>query len=207
MLSQKPPQKRSNLRIKPRAEFVKPTDLIPIIGTISRAKRLVKATRRSYRFLKRRRAAPDKRLIGSALSGANSLLSQRRIQPTGALLYVIDRTGKGFVKGLQRGGIPAGLRQANISRKLAAGNVKRAVEKVIRPGTVFASKSSRAYRMLGDSANPAQKLLGSSRVGANQVLKAYGKKGVGAKLYSTDKSGKRAVRRVKQTIAKLRVND
>lgn len=171
---------------------------LPIIGSVLRSKKLIKTVLRSDRLLKSRRVPQLKRLVANSTIGANSLLTSGKLKPAGAVLYGIDRTGKAMVHGWRRGGVVGAYKGMGVGVRNAAGNIKRSGEKLIAPATLTAGKARRAYGLLPDSLSRRQRVTASLKVGVSQLLKKNRRKGVGKKLYATDRGGRNVVRKVRR---------
>jgi hypothetical protein len=183
------------LKTRRRAEFVEWQQLLPIMGTIARGRKLVKSVLRTDRFLKGRRVGQPNRTLASAAVGANSLLKTGKLKPAGAVLYGIDRTGKSMVKGYKRGGLSGAAKGLGVGLRNSMGSIQRSGAKVISPAVSIANSSGRAYRLLPESPTRRRKAIG---VGISQYLKKGRRKGMPKKLYQGDKVGRNTLRRVRR---------
>lgn len=187
--------------IDPRSEFVDPTDFVPVLGTLSRAKRIIKSTNRSYKWFKRKRVPRVKRVVASGLVGSHQMLRAQRIFPYGAALHVLHSGGRSAVQAARAGKGAKGSAKAFKAGGYAAAQTSvMGAKQGLKPVLDFGKGARRTYRMLGD-APTVKKVVAAHSVGARQTLK--GTKAL-KKFYGYDKRGRRIVRSIQHKGRKLK---
>jgi len=186
---------------EPRAEFIDPIDLIPLIGTLSRARRISKGTLRTYGWLKRKRIGKTKRVVLSGLVGSRQMLRAQRIFPAGAALNAIHSGGRGAARAVKQGkGVKGAARAFKAGSGGALATTQSGLQQAFQPAISYGKGAKRTYRMLGDKVKQVRRLAASNSVGTRQAMKdGRGFK----KFYGMDKRGRRIVRQVQQKSRKL----
>lgn len=175
-----------------RAEFINPLDILPVLGTISRARRITKGTLRTYGWLKKRRINPTKRVVLSGMVGAKTMLRGNRIKPYGAALNAVHAGGRSAVRAARAGkGVEGRTKAFQASSSAALALSKTGLQRAIQPGISYQKGFKRAYKMLGESVPTRKRINASSAVGTRQAMKDS--RG-GKKFYGMDRRGRRIVR-------------
>lgn len=189
----------------PRAEFINPLDLVPVLGTISRARRITKGTLRTYGWLKRKRVEPVRRIALSGMVGAKQMLRAQRIFPYGAALNSVHAGGRAAVRAGRAGKGAKGSAKAFRSASggaLAAS--KSGLTRAVQPAISYRKGFGRAYKILGYSdplPNVPNRVLASNAVGTRLAMKES--RG-GTKFYGLDRRGRRIVRSIQNKGRKLK---
>lgn len=184
------------------AEFINPLDLIPVLGTITRARRITKGTLRTHAWLKKRRINPTKRVVLAGMVGAKTMLRGKRITPYGASLNAVHAGGRSAVRAARAGkGVEGRVKAFQASSGAALALSKSGLKRALQPGISYQKGFNRAYKMLGDSIPTRNRINAASAVGTRQAMKES--RG-GLKFYGMDKRGRRIVRRLQNKGRKLK---
>lgn len=184
-----------------KAEFIDPIDLVPLLGTASRARRVTQGTVRTYGWLKRRRVGNTKRVVLSGLVGSHQMLRAQRIFPYGAALHILHSGGRAAARATRQGkGLTAAAKAFRSSGRGAISTTQSGLEQAFQPAISYGKSARRTYRMLGDAGTPKKRMLAANAVGTRQAMKdGRGFK----KFYGLDRRGRRIVRYLKRKATNL----